>query len=148
MSVDGDAVLPLVSLATAIAGVGLIGVGVRDRRRAATRLECEAPDGSAAAKLRHEALSDSVQVSPPPSDRVASLEWAYSAKAKENFKLTQPIQAEAKRQAGSALEHADEREASLRRTLAANLRGGLQREIVGAVLVVAGAAASAIAALT
>lgn len=145
---DGDAVLALVSLATAIAGVGLIGAGVRDRRREATRLESEAPDGSAAAKLRLDALSDSAQMGSPPRDRVAQLEWAHSAKAREDFKLTQPVGTEAKRQAASALEHSDERERSLRRTLAANLRGGVWREIVGAVLVLTGAAASAIAALT
>ena len=144
---DGDAILALVSLATAIAGVGLIGAGVRDRRREATRLESEAPDGSAAAKLRLDALSDSAQMGPPPRDRVAQLEWD-SAKAREDFKLTQPVRTEAKRQAASALEHSDERERSLRRTLAANLRGGVWREIVGAVLVLTGAAASAIAALT
>lgn len=145
---QADDVLALVSLATTLIGVGLIGVGLRDRRRAAARLEGEAPDGSAAARMRAEALSDSVQIGPPAWDRVAQLEWAYSAKKKEEFRLTQQAGAEAKRQAATALARGDEQERSLRTTLAADLRDGLWREALGAALVVVGAVASTIGALT
>jgi hypothetical protein len=145
---DTDGWLALVSLAAALAGVALVAFGVRERRRTADRLEAEEPDTSAAMRARHDAFNISTETAPPAWDRAASMQHAHDAETRRAFAIAKPARAEAAKRVAEAIEYSDSRERVLRRSLAADLRGGMWREAVGAALVIAGAVASAIAALT
>lgn len=142
-----EAWLTIVSLATVLAGVALVALGVRGRRRTAAQLELEGPDGQAASRARHDAFSISVEHGPPAWDRGAVLKHAYDAEYRRAFEIAKPARAEAAQRAAEAIEHSDSRERRLRGSLASDLRSGTWRDVLGAVLVVVGAVASALATL-
>lgn len=139
--------LTVLSFAVAILGVVLLALGVLARRRFAQRLEADAPDSSAAARARGEASRISLEMGPPPWDRAASLEWAYSAEARRGFQAAKPVRAEAARQVADAIDRSDTRERELRGSLASELGGPPWRDIIGGVLIVVGAVAALITGL-
>lgn len=142
-----DTWLALVAFATVL-GLVLVALGMRDRRRAAAEVERNGPSGHAAGRARAEAASLAVNPAPPAWDRVATLEWAHSAEVRADYRRLAPVRAEAARASASAHERTDEVERQLRRSLAETLRDGVWREVLGGALVLVGAVASLIAAVS
>jgi hypothetical protein len=140
--------LTLVSLAAGVTLSAIGVIGIRGKRQGADKLEREEPDGREVSRLRHAVLSRRTEMYPPGDPQLASLEFGINPAAREIFKYTRPARVEAAQQAVAIQELADSRERKLRRSLAADLRGGLRWDVLTTLLGVVIVIASAVDALT
>jgi hypothetical protein len=138
-----DLALTIAAVVVEVIAVAMLVWDRRVLREKADKLE-RSGEPALAANVRHRAFQAEMGKSPPPWDRAASLEWAHSAEARNQWAATSRARAEALREMAEPLESIEQRERRLRASMASELRSGAGRTLVIGVLVGAGAVAGAI----
>jgi hypothetical protein len=134
------AVLPLA------VGLWLVLQGRRSQLQAAEQLD-GSPQPGLADDVRRRAFQAKMETSPPSWDRAASLRWAYSKEAKEQWAATSQARSEALREMEEPLRNFEQHEHAARASMGSELRSAASRDLVIAALFTASAVAGAIASL-